>query len=398
MSTEPHDQHLSDAVDGQLSAERLGALRRDVELATRLQQLRRDAAAVRQLGEQTRREIEIQRGGPGAKRRSMAAAVLAESIRRAEQQQLDAAHPLILASESIGSQPVGARDRRMSLTRWSAVAALAASVALWFSLAPPPTPNLAIDLGDPAAPVAPMAPRVGGDETLGSAVVASSAADVPATNGLAAVELPELGESVAAPVARPAAEPRIAKNDPISSPQLQSPPDPETAAALSQYLVVYDVRLTEMGRALRPVRTAMAAAGLDSGDAYRIDQSVVDVARSITEPQDTFRVMVLRAPLTTLDVLFSELAENEESVDSIGLTMVSDAAVGKLIQSVLDQVVAANPVGVELIDGEDQPPVQLAGWIGNQAFVPIAGGGVRASTGAMAAKSAADGTVLVLIR
>lgn len=407
MSTEQNDQHLSDAVDGQLPPDLLRSLCRDAEIASRLETLRRDARAVRQLGEQTRRQLEISAPAAGQGRASIAATVLSEAIRRAEEQQLDASHPLMLASALIGSQPVRPRDRRMSLARWSAVAALAASVAVWFTLVPPGVTEVAQQLPDPAGSTAnaSLEPTGGLSVEASSAVTPQPRPDAASTpEAMLAIGVPPgvAAEPSAAKIARPMStdqSPSIASNDSKRT-NVQSPVDPgPTSAGL---LFVYDVRLTEMGRALRPVRSAMAEAGLGDAERFRVDQSAVDVARTVTRPEETFRVMVLRAPLTTLDRLFSTLATDRESVESIGLTMVSDSSVSRLVQSVSDQVVAAGSVGVELTDAQDAPPAELATWIGDRPFVPVAGGaaaiGGAAGSGAAGAAAEAQETVLVLIR
>lgn len=190
------------------------------------------------------------------------------------------------------------------------------------------------------------------DETVAAAMSDSRASSVPGGSSPALVPA---GMSVDAMVATPPPPPRI------------------TGAVL-----VYNVRLTSNGRASDAVRTAMRVAGLDRLSEKAIDESVLATARQAGEAwgEESFQVLYLRASAKKLDRLLKHLASDVDGVQSVGMTLATDAPLLQIVAN-LDQVdptkIRNVPVSYELDARDRKWMSSLAGALNDRSFMPIQG-------------------------
>ncbi|MCC9641788.1 hypothetical protein LOC71_05840 [Rhodopirellula sp. JC740] len=399
MSPTPEqiDQLISDHLDGRLTEDQsqwlAEQLRMDADFAQRIRDAELDRKMLRSLHENTT----ASRALPS----DFASRVVAAAHQRAIDEDLSAEHPLRQMKVSIPVEVAVAQSNRYGKRAWiAAVAGLAAAGLLVASLrtqVPGPTPDnpvldpsttIAQSDSDPSNPPTGTQPQVVPEPTLAdepaSEMIASD--DLPATAPEAMIASADLGGESVSPslqsddMPTPTTAREIPAADVSSMVANQSSKDLQT---LSGAVLIYDVRLTPEARnpGLRnhfasagdPIRKAMTSAGLEASSKQLVSERLIEATReSVTLDDDTrYQILLLRGPAKQLDRLFLELLSDDESVDSVGMSMAMGNAVSGIAWKQENETVGADAVAYELNADDKESLQQLGVALSNRDFMPV---------------------------
>jgi anti-sigma factor RsiW len=387
-------------MDGQLSDDE----RQRVE-----QLLTDDAGARRQLADYREQADLLRQAQPpgGGLRSDFASRVFTAAAAEAESEGLDRQHPLRRAAEY--DAWTGSRWPRSA---WAAAAlALAASVAaIGFFLLPDNRNDVPVGVAQrspKAAPVEPGRPAAATSaETTADAAEAAESDEASGEDAEAqSVPDPPMGESA---TARGAANREREGATPSAGDR--SAPSPDTsvdsgravaeggsagAAAASagqlNFLMVYEVRLTEAGLENNVVGRVFERAGIAQAENRRVSDALVGTLRRAdlvgeedgeSEPGSRANILLLEGSAVKLERLMMGFLKAEGEVQSVGFGMLTDppvtTALKNLSQWVEESEVRQPDRGAAL---EAQRLVQDEGRVtftaGEQGFLPLGPGGMR---------------------
>ncbi len=147
--------------------------------------------------------------------------------------------------------------------------------------------------------------------------------------------------------------------------------------SLSGAVMVYDVRLSPKGRAMGALSSAMQRIGLDETSRRPINRDVIDAARQANsfDEQESFQIVFVQASAKKIDRLFLSLLKDQESVRSVGLSLVTDTPIlemaNQLVHADATQVKHDQPLSLELGSEDDRELAALRELLSDQAFLPM---------------------------
>lgn len=415
MSLKPEqiDQLISDHLDGRLSDDQsqwlAEQLRMDADLAQRLTDADIDRQMLRSLHQSTSTSSSL----PS----DFASRVVAAAQQRAIDDDLSSDHPLRKLPVSVPVESVVPQSSRNGRRTWvAAIAGLAAAGLLVASLqnrlsdTDPNTP-----IGDPSTVVAQADPAnievdpVNDLDSRSAPAVDTIAAndgsteqsadDLPVGNMLAE-DTSTTANSVADLEGSSNNEPNRPEPNAIASamntettPKLNAAPVDMSATvaagnnsevqSLSGAVLIYDVQLKPEVRdpgarnhfALDsdPVRKAMTTAGLAASSKQLVSERLIEATReSVTLDENTrYQILLLRGPAKQLDRLFLELLADEDSIESVGMSMAMGNAVSGIAWQQDEDVAPSSAVAYDL-NAKDKRSLQRLGMaLSNRDFMPV---------------------------
>ncbi|WDQ17645.1 anti-sigma factor family protein [Rhodopirellula sp. P2] len=403
FTPEQIDQLISDHLDGRLSDDQsqwlAEQLRTDADLAQQLADAEFDRQMLRSLHQKTSTTSSL----PA----DFASRVVAAAQQRALDDNLSSNHPLRKLPASAPVETVAPPSSRHTRRTWvAAIAGLAAAGLFVVTLqnrGNDPSPNN--PLIDPSAAIAQADPTnlepdpIAGLDSLGA----------PNIETIASSDLPNVDREGLSPAAIPSVDPTAAgmdgSNEPSGRPQPErssiasatdqlntAPVDMSATVAagnsnevqsLSGAVLIYDVQLKPEARdpGVRnhfamdsdPVRKAMTTAGLAASSKQLVNKRLIEATReSVTLDDDTrYQILLLRGPAKQLDRLFLELLADEDSIESVGMSMAMGNAVSGIAWQQEENVVPSNAVAYDL-NTDDRRSLQRLGMaLSNRDFMPV---------------------------
>ncbi|MCM2372262.1 anti-sigma factor family protein [Aporhodopirellula aestuarii] len=147
---------------------------------------------------------------------------------------------------------------------------------------------------------------------------------------------------------------------------------------LAGAVMVYDVRLSSKGRVTGAFAQAMQRNGLDESSREKVSRDVIAAAQraDVFEQDEKFQIVFLQAPAKKVDRLFLDLLRDRESVESVGLSLVTDTPILKMTDQLVrvdaTQVKHRDAVSLQLgSGGNDAELNRLRDLLGEQAFMPL---------------------------
>jgi hypothetical protein len=153
--------------------------------------------------------------------------------------------------------------------------------------------------------------------------------------------------------------------------------------SLAGAVLIYDVQLKPEARdpgtrnpfALDsdPVRKAMTTAGLAASSKQLVNDRLIEATReSVTLDDNTrYQILLLRGPARQLDRLFLELLADEDSIESVGMSMAMGDAVSGIAWQQEENVVSSNAVAYDLTAADKRSLQRLGVALSNRDFMPV---------------------------
>ncbi len=391
--------YLDDALTGEERAEVDQRLRRDPAVVVQLQEMSQLRESLRQIAASDR-QIKLDAGFSGR--------VMEAAVARARSEGLAEDHPLVRVSE----QPTSIRPASVPRS-WRKAAgilvAVAASAAVLIFSRDSLDEGTANNESSPAL----MAGLVNPEELNG--LVEQTIAPEPAalnpeaTGTVRQTPIDQIASSQSPAVSiRPAAEVEVAaemtadtESRPIKIALVPSAKslanDNKPVTELSAVLVL-DVRQTAQGRANGAVRRAIRASAIDREGEKSVSFDLLGAATESANVSSDQKVSLiyLQAPAKTLDRLYLNLLVDEEGVQSVGMTIATDAPVLKVVNAIQPDPTSVRHNGMLLLPNHADAMSSLSSQLSGLDFLPLDAALVKG----IASDSGPDinSQVLVLIR
>ncbi|MBB3204724.1 hypothetical protein FHS27_000491 [Rhodopirellula rubra] len=180
------------------------------------------------------------------------------------------------------------------------------------------------------------------------------------------------------------------------------------SSSLAGAMMVYDVRLSQKGRVTGVFSQAMQRNGLDESSREPLNRDVIAAAKSaeVFDQDESFQIIFLQASAKKVDRLFLDLLKDSESVESVGLSLVTDTPILRMTDQLTHvdstEVKHQQPISLELGNGADDKELEtLRDLLGEQNFMPLnamAGNVDAASESLSSSGSDVISRVLILVR
>ncbi|MFG0253548.1 MAG: hypothetical protein ACF787_00390, partial [Rhodopirellula sp. JB053] len=236
-------------------------------------------------------------------------------------------------------------------------------------------PNTLADSKITEPAIAPVDVTDASPSLIASDVAAES--DVDAETPSMNVDLMDVAPKPAAASIASAAAP--ASMDMSSSVSIGSNDSPALdAPSLAGALMVYDVRLNQKGRVSGVFDQAMQRNGLDETSRAAVNRDVIAAAKraDVFDQDESFQIVFLQASAKKIDRLFLDLLQEDEQVESIGLSLVMDTPIlqmtDRLAHVDATEVKHQQPISLQLGSGADDKELEtLRDLLGDQTFMPL---------------------------
>ncbi|MEM9366730.1 MAG: hypothetical protein AAGD07_12110 [Planctomycetota bacterium] len=396
------DQWLSDHLDGLLDE----ADQRTLELylnehpdaAKRCRQFESDQRVLRAIA-----MADTKQQDPG-----YASSLVELAIQRSVQQGLSDDHPLCRAADTV-VPAASVRHRDTAVWRRAAVAVLAsaAAVALIVTLWDRDSGRVVAELQPDDDVTPPSGTGTDGSAIVELAVVESvppnettdtPSAAPPAITELLAdspVETFDVSETprqsaMDSPARGPMLQDAVASATKLDAPTVNTtmgePPTQQVVSSSNAIqpvglLLVYDIELTSLGQAGESVWRHLKALDLAPSFEHQLDAAVVSQVNAPEQPPIAeHQLLYIRSSAVRIDQLFSTLSRDRDSVSRIGMTMVSDPSLLKVVHHVhensRDQLQESS-VSVDLRSPSGESPDSVIASIRSREFLPLTAGSVK---------------------
>ncbi|EMI52558.1 hypothetical protein RSSM_05991 [Rhodopirellula sallentina SM41] len=142
--------------------------------------------------------------------------------------------------------------------------------------------------------------------------------------------------------------------------------------------MVYDVRLSQKGRVSGVFAQAMQRNGLDETSRAPVNRDVIAAAKraDVFDQDESFQIVFLQESAKKIDRLFLDLLKEDEQVESIGLSLVTDTPIlqmtDRLAHVNATEVKHQQPISLQLGSGADDKELEtLRDLLGDQTFMPL---------------------------
>ncbi len=178
---------------------------------------------------------------------------------------------------------------------------------------------------------------------------------------------------------------------PKSTSNVASASDAVTPATVSTHsggplmsVLVLDVRRTEMGRGVNPIRKALQTASIVATDQQPVDEGIVssitaavrslETAKSLAPQTDEISgsVMYIESSAKRIDRFISALIADREGVESVGMNLAMDAPTSNIVRSIpsVNAMEVRDSQIVEFTGELSGTSQDLARHLGSQRFMP----------------------------
>ncbi|KLU02355.1 putative transmembrane protein [Rhodopirellula islandica] len=403
FTPEQIDQLISDHLDGRLSEDQsqwlTEQLRTDADLVQQLADAEFDRQMLRSLHQNTSTTSRL----PA----DFASRVVAAAQQRAIDDHLSSDHPLRKLPVSAPVETVARPSSRHGRRTWvAAIAGLAAAGLFVVTLqnrGNDPSPNN--PLIDPSTAIAQADPANSDPDPMSGL----DSQGAPNIETIASSDLPSVNREGSSPAAVPSIDQTAAGMDGSNQPGGPSQPELSSIASATEQLnaapmdlsatvavgnsneiqslsgavLIYDVQLKPEARdpgarnpfALDndPVRQAMTTAGLAASSKQLVNERLIEATReSVALEDDTrYQILLLRGPAKQLDRLFLELLADEDSIESVGMSMAMGNAVSGIAWQQEEDVVPSNAVAYDLNTDDRRSLQRLGVALSNRDFMPV---------------------------
>lgn len=409
------DQWLSDHLDGLLDEADQQTLQSYLndhpDAAERCRQLESDQRSLRAIAVADTRPQD-----PG-----YASSLVELAIQRSVQQGLHEDHPLCRAADTVDpSESVRLREstawRRTAVAVLASAAAVTLIVSLWDREPDRVVAELQVDNNTTSPSVLPAdrdnavpAEELAAVEPVQtSKTIDASSDDAPAVMNMLAESSVELDgaavetksdtmqSSARSPMLRDALASAANTEKPNRTAEIPAMSTEQVVSSRNSIqpvglLLVYDIELTSLGQASESVWRHLKSLELAPSFEHQLDATVVSQVNAPKQsPIAEHQLLYIRSSAVRIDQLFSTLSRDRDSVSSIGMTMVSDPSLLKVVNHVhehsREQLEEAS-VSVDLRSPTGDSPGEVIASIRSREFLPLTTGSVKsmmplASTGA----------------
>ncbi|WP_145293678.1 anti-sigma factor family protein [Crateriforma conspicua] len=374
--------YLDGAVDAQQQARIEARLRHDAGA-------RADLEGLRDLGDRLR---ELSDSESSVLPDGFADRVVEAAIQRARLEGCEDSHPLLKASTQPVRTAIAVPVKRVAAV--GAALALAASVAVAVVLLPDPSPVDPINglaQTDPSGVrdvetqpenqvvVSPEMPQADPSSIQQDSMLVQADADtddlIDSTSRETVLPRPDTVASRTQPKDAAAMTPAAA--DTVAPPEDAAVLDSLVGASATgrsrstKAVLVLDIRLVDKRLGMAPIRDAMQRARVADESEQPVDPSVLGaVANAVDDANLSGSLMYLKAPAKQLDRFIMNLLADREQVESVGLSLASDAPV----LGVASEFADVKPTSVrhdfgDMIDSAESS--RLVDSLADRAFLPL---------------------------